>query len=298
MKLQGLLRGIGLLFLAVLTGCTAVQPFPTGAKAGDTISLAVGSADGMRRDNTTVEYTPDDTGVPRDISSAIRAIVKLTPDKASSTYQASLAKYIPYYSGHETWLTVLFLDLPQDLTVGSGLLDITTAATYPSTDTHINDVRIPLEITGTGGAPNPFYFYMNGSGTPANLAGLEPLPNIEVQPVFENNTAYPLYGAAEIVIEIPGLESIPDYSVNIIPADMEGVTRSQTRMFWTRDGERITLFYASPSASMKYYEASSTIVLLNGYSFEGLDPVIHSTRFFDESGEEVTDTPVMEIVKN
>jgi len=72
-------------------GCVALQPFPTAARAGDTITLAVGSADGMTDSNTTVEFFAP--GVDPDIGPGtlipIRSVIKLLPDKASHLWLAS-----------------------------------------------------------------------------------------------------------------------------------------------------------------------------------------------------------------
>ena len=74
--------------LAVLNGCVALQPFPMAGQAGDTITLAVGSADGMNSSNTTVEFFPFGTNPNTDpgIPVPVREIVKMYPDKTSHAW--------------------------------------------------------------------------------------------------------------------------------------------------------------------------------------------------------------------
>jgi len=69
-----------LIVSVVFSGCTMVSPFPLVARSGDTITLAVGSADGMNKSNTTVEFTGSD-GIPINIPE--RQILKIYPDKTS-----------------------------------------------------------------------------------------------------------------------------------------------------------------------------------------------------------------------
>lgn len=50
----GSVRLLGL-FIAVLwmSGCTAIKPLPIAARAGDSITIALGSQEGMTKTNTT-----------------------------------------------------------------------------------------------------------------------------------------------------------------------------------------------------------------------------------------------------
>ena len=63
----------------LMQGCVAVQTFPTAARAGDTLTLAVGSPDGMTKTNTSVQFVSGSytTALP------IRAIIRLKPDNTS-----------------------------------------------------------------------------------------------------------------------------------------------------------------------------------------------------------------------
>ena len=65
-KLQQIL--IGTIAVAMmLSGCVAYNSLPVAARAGDTITVAIGSADGATTSNTTATYFPDTGGsVPPD----------------------------------------------------------------------------------------------------------------------------------------------------------------------------------------------------------------------------------------
>ena len=292
-----MLRIVFLSLIALFYGCTAVQPFPHSARAGDTITLAVGSPEGMTRENTQVQYTPDSTGIPVDLTPQMRAIVKIHPDKASPAYQNSLANYLIDYTAHEPWLSVMVLDLPSDLPVGEGDIQITTTATYSSVENDINDALIPLTVTGSGGTPSDFAYYSGNLVTSVvgDLSQLEPLPVISVKPVYEGIWAvHPQYGSAEIVVQLQGLTGPRPF--NVVPMDADAFTRSQTRMIWGRDGETIRLIFMSPLGTMRYYEASARLVFSNVTVYETVVPTIVSAKFYDKDGNEMVDTPTMRIV--
>lgn len=292
-----ILRVVLLSLISLFYGCTAVQPFPHSARAGDTITLAVGSPEGMTRANTQVQYTPDSMGIPIDLTSQMRAIVKLHPDKASPAYQDSLANYIIDYAAHEPWLTVIVLDLPVDLPVGDGDVQITTAASYPPEVINVNDALIPLTITGTGGTPGDFAYYSSNLTvtTAGDLTQLESYPVILVKPVYEGiSSIHPYYGSADIVIRLQGLTG--PRPINIVPMDADAFTRSQTRMIWDRDGETVRLIFTSAKGTMRYYEPSARIVFSNSTVYEAVVPTIVSAKFYDKDGNEMVETPTMQIV--
>ena len=48
----------------LLAGCVATQPFPYAVRAGDTITLAIGSYDGVNKNNLSITYYPDPGSLP------------------------------------------------------------------------------------------------------------------------------------------------------------------------------------------------------------------------------------------
>ena len=106
-----------LCIILLQAGCTSLQTFPVAARAGDTISLAVGSYDNMTKNNITVEFLPD--GVLPGNGSALtpRAVFRLYADQTSYAYQnpTYLLSGVTGKSGHAPWLNVLVIDLPSSL---------------------------------------------------------------------------------------------------------------------------------------------------------------------------------------
>lgn len=113
------LRGLLILALSVLfAGCVGLQTFPIAARSGDTISVAVGSADGMNASNTTVNYYSDlDPGTA--IPVPVREVVKIYPDKLSRAWLSSDSESFSKRSSHGGWLSLLVLNLPTNIPVGT-----------------------------------------------------------------------------------------------------------------------------------------------------------------------------------
>ena len=193
-------------FAYIAAGCTALETFPQAARAGDTVALAVGSAEGMSRANTTASFESDAMpGEFYDLTPGIRGIFRLYADETSSIYDnASNAYHIVKTSGHEPWLTVMAVDLPHGLPLGTGKIHITTTATYPTIGSDINDFPINLEILpGTGVASDLLYEFGVKSSQPGDLTIPESLPHAQVIPEYPEATNWPLYGAIEMKLHVP-----------------------------------------------------------------------------------------------
>ena len=146
-KLILILTALGL--VAIMSGCTSLQTFPTVARAGDTVSVAVGAPDGMTRANTTVYFEYDSDSSQVNLTPGIRSIFKLHADPVSGMHKKVVGQPssvdIPSLiqtSGHAPWVTVMVVDLPSGMTAGTGqLLVNTTGADYPTIGSHINDLQ-------------------------------------------------------------------------------------------------------------------------------------------------------------
>src|SRR3989344_8088200 len=144
---------IACILAMAVSGCISLKTFPQAARGGDTVALSVGSADGMARANTTAAFVSDSApDAPVNLTPGIRGIFRLYADKASSIYAGgSNTRYVVSTSGHEPWVTIMVVDLPQGLPSGPGEVRVTTTATYPTIGSHINDFPVSLEILpGTG----------------------------------------------------------------------------------------------------------------------------------------------------
>ena len=98
------------LIVFMLQGCVATQSFPTVARGGDTIMLAVGSPDGMNNTNTTAQFVSDVDASVTPLS--IMSVIRLRPYQTSNlALFDSFVNAEDYYTGHSQWLTVIFIDL-------------------------------------------------------------------------------------------------------------------------------------------------------------------------------------------
>ncbi len=278
-----------------LSGCTTVQTFPDKARAGDTITLSVGSADGMTRLNTTISYNSD-AGSSVDLTPNIRAITKIYPDKTSEAwlFDDQLLGNIPTYSNHGPWETVVVIDLPASMPVGTGNIQVTTAATYPTAALSVNSIPISLEILDGVGAPNPFNYRVTGSTDfTGNLSSLEPLPQAVIRtPV---GASAPDYGAIELVVRATIKKNdgsgtgTPTSDIRIVVDDMGSTNlSSQLQSSWVKNNKLITVNFISPTGLMKYYESRFSIVLKPGNIFADPQPSIISATYYDINGNVTT----------
>jgi hypothetical protein len=301
-----LLVYISLLMLCgyFVAGCTALQPFPVAARAGDTIMLALGSPDGMTRSNTAVQYVPDsDPFIPVDLN--IRSIFKLYPDQTSAAWLAdTFADGVPIDTAHGPWLTVMAIDLPDSslLQPGTGNVQVTTSATIGSFAAPINGLNIPLEILSGVGQPSPFQYEALSAVRDGDLSKLEPLPQVVVRPPLGAET--PTYGAIEVKLNVPIINndgtSASDSAFTVVLDDMARThQKSQLQSFWARNGDEITVMLVSPKVAMRSWEARfSVVVFPDANPFLGIPgstidpakppPSLISIKYYDSNGAEVS----------
>ena len=99
-------------------GCTALNTFPTAAHPGETIALAVGSADNLTQANiNSVTFTSTNSccTTPLDITNDVRSVFRLYADKTSPVYtdgNTTGTSQIIRTSLHEPWITIMAIDLP------------------------------------------------------------------------------------------------------------------------------------------------------------------------------------------
>jgi len=272
------------LILFVLQGCVATQSFPTVARGGDTITLAVGSPDGMTKSNTTAQFVSDVDGLETSLS--IRSIIRLRPDNTSN-----LALFNAFvnaednYTGHSQWLTVIVIDLPVGLTVGAGVVNVSSAASYGTFPVGVNDVPISIEILEGTGVPNDFSYNNNFGGVgPGDLESLEPLPQAILRPPHMASTF--TFAAAEIKVKIP-LGSVPNRALRVVADDFYTKNhQDQVQMNWSRDGDIFTVNFISPAATMEAKQLRFSIVLRPGNEFvTDPGPSIVSIKLYDVNGE-------------
>lgn len=294
-KSKRTIKFIGLaISLIVINGCTALQSFPNFARGGDTITLAVGSPSDMTRANTTATFTSDVDGTLIDITPNIRSIFKLYADPASKVYESVVLDDLVFSSKHSPWITVVAIDLPQGLAIGTGTIEFTTSAIYPDVGTHINNLDIPIEIiSGTGSANSFTYEFGMGSQTTSNLTILESKPVAVFGPTIPSIACpCPDYAAIEITATIPtsiptSIGTLNPSFVKVIPEDLSVLTESSMNFLQGSNGQNLTVIFTSNTEKLKYYEAQFSVAIHSAFSFIET-PTINSVRYFDINGNEVS----------
>lgn len=293
-----------------LNGCSAYRVFPFEAKAGDTVTLAVGSPDGMTRANTTATFISEsDEGNPVDVTPNIRAVFKLHADKASSVYQTGMlfTEEIVKTSGHMPWVTIVVIDLPTGLPTGPARIELSTSATYPTIGSHINDLTTNTQSLVAGGhiAPPIALNILPGSGAPmefpyefgvgwfftGDLTRLEPQANAQVSPPFQtgNPSGWPTYGAVEIKMTLDADAPLTDSLYRIVADEISFYTKSQRSVVTGINGNELTVMFISPQGKLQYYEPRFAVVLDSSVNFSAVPfpATISSVQYYDIDGNPV-----------
>lgn len=274
--------------LLLLQACTGYNAYSKVARAGDTVSLAVGSAVGMTKDpsNTTAVYVRDAGGT---YPLTIRSVFNLYPDKKSRLNLTTTADSIVNSADHEAWQTVMLIDIPANIPVGTGSIVITSAAVYPPINSHINDVPIALEIVSGTGSPDAFtYEFAQGSSMDGELAQLEALPHALVTPPVNNQ----FYGAIEMKILLDmSAATIDDTKVRVFVDDMNSTTLSNKNVVWkvSSTGELLVMII-SPSGYLQARESRLSIVSNPKVKFNSI-PIISEVNFYDIDGNLIAGAP-------
>lgn len=288
-KLAGV--GVVLSIVAFATGCVSVQPLSTAARAGDTVTLAVGSPQDMTMSNTSAVFVPETGGGATPVS--IRSIFKVYPDKTSDAWlNDQLLPFIHQSTGHAPWQTLMVVDLPASLPVGPGTIEITTAASFPGLQTDINDVPVELEILPGNGQPHQFPVFssnFNPDPFPGNFSRLEPLPQVVFQ--LPGSPAATNFGAVEVKLNVNFTNSnglpVDDSVIRVIPDEMASGTGTQ--VLWTRSGDVMTVNYINPTGEMPRAALRFSVVPTpNTVIQENPPPSLLSVRYFYPNGLETS----------
>jgi len=289
-------------FLALLiflifssAGCVSTQPFPSVARAGDTITLAVGSADGMTANNTTVEFFPGtDPAVVTPVPVAIRSIVKLYPDKTSSAWLDE--GQIAARSSHGGWLSVVVVDLPQGLPEGDGVIQVRTngEVTYPRFAATANGTDILMQILpGTGKSSTLDYYSLDGVSNPGDLTQAEALPQVIIKPPVpaEGQALSTAYGAVEINVTVPIIaldgSVVDDAGIAVVLDDQPQTITRQASMIWKRNGDNFSIMLVSPLGMYSFQSRVSIVPRTKDFLYildSNNPPQLNSVTYYDLNG--------------
>ncbi|MFK5948130.1 MAG: hypothetical protein QM500_05100 [Methylococcales bacterium] len=297
----------------VLTGCTGINTLPHIARGGDTVMLAIGTAEGLSENNVSVTYTSDGGGTV-DLTPNIHALFKLYADPTSgAVLDKSWTTF--NYADHEPWLWTMAVNLPNTMPLGTGHINVTctpkSACTFPNFFPHVNDVDMALEILSNDGSANPFEYRGSfGFNVVSDPAQLKAKPQLNIIPVANGNSKTVKFGAVEIIINAPTLLSngyaVPDNYYYVLPENLVPLTRSQRDVMWKRNGDDLTIYLSSPNG-FAYTETRMSIVLsapgLTGSSTPAgiftVPPSLTSIKYYNINGELINSgAPNVSVVLN
>ena len=307
-----------LILFVLLTSCVATQPFPCAVRAGDTVTLAIGSLDGANKDNITITYYPDPGSLPNeipvDVTSNIRSVFNINADKKSKTYwdttsgngQNTMA-YVEGITMHGAWQTVVAVDLPVTLPVGTGHFEIVLDGSIiiPPFLASASDVNIEAQILEAGGSAHEFEYRQknfNNDTVIGDLTTLGQLRQVVVRKKPAVSTDGPAFAAAEFNLEVPiydlGFNDVsdlvPDSDIAIVLDDQITYDKNQTSLNWSRSGSAVKVIIMSPTGNQNSKSIRFSILLANyvdaeanGWSFADT-PSVASVKYFDVTGVEIS----------
>jgi hypothetical protein len=304
------LAGAFAILTVFFAGCTAFNTFPTAARPGETVALAVGSPDNLTKANINwVHFTSNSApGSPIDITSNVRSVFRLYADKTSAVYQSPSVvgtTQLIRTSLHEPWVSVIVIDLPEEISpgvplpTGPGQITINTkpSVVYPTIGSNINDLSIALEILPenqpTDGTASTFEYQFGTCCTQiGNLALLQEQPHALIKSTYtEDPFNLPNYAAIEMKVDFTGATSTPitDSNIYVVADDMNGYTNSNRQLITGVNNQVLTVMMLSLGEKLKPYEMRYSVVLKPGNSFTAQAPAITSTQYYDINGGALAD---------
>lgn len=272
------------LLVGLISGCSGVQTFPHVARAGDSVSLAMGWQKNFKRSNTTVTITPS-IGAPiiyQPNNPAVRAIINFYPDPVSwlvvgtdtqqdflfnSGNAYGLAINTNFTNGdHDWWQTAAFLDLPASLPIGETAIQLVSDSGESATSM--------LEIVSGAGSANEFLANNNGPLDTTQLASLERSPYFEVS--FSG-------------IEIPyAIELAFTYTGDLFVINPRSSIKNS---IWSGNGSelKVMLLPAQPAALTNFHDFKFYIAGIGAQQFiQDIQPLImQSMQAFNIDGAPV-----------
>jgi len=276
----------------LLAGCVGVNTFPVAARPGDTITLALGTQDGMNKSNTTVSFTDDLTETPVDLTAGMRTIMRLYPDPTSGVYGGQLGylgQILTQNVNHDPWLTAMILDLPTSLPAGPGKIHVSTSAPQPAgPNPDINTHPIAIEILPGTGAPHSLDFMAYGGPSGGLPEALEPRGQFVFRPPPVNflTPGHFGYGAVEFELQLPVTISGPDIDIiNIVAQDLQHVTESKRQLLWKAQGDQLKVYFISTEGALDILETRFSILSDDTNVFPiTTPPTLLSATYYDIDG--------------
>ncbi len=314
-----------ILLAIFLASCVAVQPFPYAVRAGDTITLAIGSLDNVNKDDMSITYYPDPDSQPSDnpvdVTSGIRSVFNIFPDKKSKSYWDTTSglgletiSSVENFSGHSAWQTVVAVDLPPTLPIGTGHFIVSPGASviYPSFLTRAESVDINAQILEPGGEAHAFEyrkFNFNNNTNIGILAELGQLRQVVLRHIPANNDSPIPIAAAEYNLQVPIIDVsmndvsdlVPNSDITVILDDQVNYLKNQSSLNWGRSGASIKVVTTSLSGNQNANLLRFVIILsnyadaeANGWSLADNASLV-TVKYYNVDGDEISG-PIPEVV--
>lgn len=304
----------------VFSGCVGVQPFPYISRAGDTITLAIGSLDGATRDNVTVNYYADsDPLTAIDMTANVRSLLKIYPDKTSQAYWDTVSGYgtetmifQSYNANHGPWQSIIVLDLPATVPPGFGHFNVTfgTGVSYPARSAKVDDVDIGMEILADTngdalvGSPNNFEYrkaHFNTETNLGDLAALEPIEQVVVKYAPDLGRPKAVAAAANYHFSVPVLDAfgadvsslVLDDDFTVVLDDQSEYLRNQVNLNWSRTNDEFNVIVTSINGLQDFHKIRFSVLIIeeslgstNGWLLG--TPGLTSAQLFDVNGNDIS----------
>lgn len=239
--------------LLLLTGCSAVNTFPTIARPGDTVSIMVGGSAKARKANLNAVLT-DAGGNIFDLQQLglVRSVFNLRADgRAIGTHYLNyIEAYRSWYAGHEPLQTIMVTNLPTMAAPGMATIKVSWVGVTDNSSDGGNPFYLSLEIIPGSGTPNQFLRQDAQGLSAANLSQLETAPNAKVS----FGTGSTLIGAASLIIDFN--ETIvspndinlyvPESTVRGSYTDPGAFGKTQRMVYWHQDGHNLYVDIIAP----------------------------------------------------
>lgn len=245
-----------LAILLFLQGCTAVNTFPTIARAGDTVSIMVGGSEKASK-NTIAATLTDVNGTTWDLQSLglVRSVFSLRTDGRAEGlhYSPYLDSYISWFEGHEPVQTVLVADLPQNVAPGQAYLTISLNANDNSSG--ISDpFTVGVEVIDGIGSPDDF---VRQDGGAVDFARMEPAPYAKITFGTGTETIW----AASLVVDFDETVLnpndinlyVPESTVRGSFTDPGAFGKTQRMVYWHQDGQKLYVDLVAPQGIQTRY---------------------------------------------
>lgn len=321
-------------FFSSLVGCVAYQGFAVTARAGDTVTFAIGSLDNVKKaDVQLAYYSNSNPGVPIDITDGIRSIVRLYPDKTSLSYWEQISgdngletiKTLVDFSSHGPWQTVAVVDLPTTLPAGAGYVKFTMGinVNYPSALAKVDDISVGLTIlsnddgTAMLGSNHDFGFRKYAFNTLTSVGDLNKLESLQqvVLRRLPSQTSNPdpvsaaNYELIFTVLDQSGADVTSNLTADdfaVVLDDSPQYIRNQVSLIWKKSNSVFNVSVISAAKPISPDFIRFSVVLsnvedsaLNGWEIAANSASLQSFKYYNDQGNEMAGpTPNVKIMFN